>query len=342
MILRRDVDGAWFGVHPLAPCPALLELAPRALELELELETVGLGVDAPVWNPTAAGWLVDVVEETLTRGLGGFTCPALWDGVAGELEPLQPGLGGITWPMGTGGKGGASVKPGAAGASSSAATARDRWARAVLERIAWPAKPTRGMVQTVQAIGRHEGGYGWAWGAPGAGCNNWGAVHHSLPQGGACPPGSFLWASEFNPKTQARYEVCMRCYPSPEAGAAGLLGNLGPKARPLTWAALTARDRKGRVSAEDVAACMYREHYYGGFHKPPEGDARNVAAYADAIFRNATAIAANLGEPLSVVRESLVAKRPPHRTSSGAGTGSAGVLVPLGLGALYLVHKVAA
>lgn len=204
--------------------------------------------------------------------------------------------------------------------------ATDKAARtAVLAAAASRGVTDPGVVQLVQALGRHEGGpYGMGFGAAGAGCHNWGAVHHSLPTtfpGGAvvCPPGSFFWGKEFNPATQARYGVCMRCYASAQAGANGVFGELSPKVRPMSAAALASKN------AYKLASAMYRERYFGGFLKHDAGgpnDRANVRAYGDALMRHAADIARNLGEPL------LVRGTPSDITLTGTIGGGGGERAP--------------
>lgn len=190
----------------------------------------------------------------------------------------------------------------------------------------------------MQAIGRHEGFYGYGWGAAGAGRHNWGAVHRSLPILGQCPADSFLWTSEFNPVTQKRYEVCMKAYPTAQAGAAGLLGNLGPKARPMTWRVLESGD------ADAIADAMYREHYYGGFHDPkvPGGIEKNKADYANAIEANAANLAEALGEKVLVQRRGGNAEKPGRGSPSShaePGGSMLSLLGGAGLLAWTLAHR---
>jgi hypothetical protein len=154
----------------------------------------------------------------------------------------------------------------------------DPWARDVLLR-AWPSSlpaPSSAELLGVQAVGRHEGFYGFASKPPGwAGSNNWGAI-----QCGHGPPcdGTDCFEAGDHTATGAAYRTCFRIYKTAEAGAAGLIREL--YRRPSVAEAL----RAGDLSA--VALAMRQT----GYHETAP------AIYAAALERNAAAIREALGE----------------------------------------------
>jgi hypothetical protein len=156
---------------------------------------------------------------------------------------------------------------------------RDAWARDVLRRVwpsSWP-RPTLAELQAVQAVGRHEGFYGFASSPPQwAGSNNWGAIQ--APRG--ADDSTSFEAGDTHPDGTA-YTARFKRYPTPEAGALDLVREL--YRRPTVRAAA----RAGDLSA--MALAMRQT----GYHESPP------ARYAAALDRNARAIAGALGEQLA-------------------------------------------
>lgn len=174
------------------------------------------------------------------------------------------------------------------------AQGRHTWARAVLVK-AWPTvfpgrAPTLAELQIAQALAAFDGAYG---GGRLEGTNNWGAVHQGFPKDGECPPGGRLF-DDFDAKTQKRYPVCFKVYPSPEAGAADVLRQM------YVARATVAQYVRERRDLQTITRALFRAHYFGGFRKDdPEG---NVTDYALNLWSKAQAIAKELGEPLAVER----------------------------------------
>lgn len=160
-------------------------------------------------------------------------------------------------------------------------SARDVWAREVLLR-AWPkglGTPTRVELQAVQAVGRHEGFYGYAQRPLGwYGSNNWGAVHCSNPP----PCGDDCFEARDSHADGSVYVACFKAYATPEAGALDLITNL--YRRPAVRAVIRSGDLL------QLATAMRRTGYH---ETKPE-------VYGKALARNATALASSLGEPLAV------------------------------------------
>ena len=190
----------------------------------------------------------------------------------------------------------------------------DREARRVLavafadRGIAAPSLPE---LQGVQAVGRLEGTYGAAFG----GANNWGAIqtHDKVP----CVPGQSTEITDHDAWGKP-YQVCVRCYPSPEAGAADLVREL--YRRPNVPDALRAGN------ADALAEAMHQSGYFAQ---------RNVGAYAGWISWGAQRIATHIGEPW-VVRRAVDLPASPPPPSSGGGTGivvAAVAVVGLGIAA---------
>jgi hypothetical protein len=159
---------------------------------------------------------------------------------------------------------------------------QDRWARGVL-RAAYVARglptPTRAELQASQAVARFEGGYGLGWPSsvqppP----HNWGAIQcgHTAPCGAGCFEHGDSHADG------SSYRGCFRRYPTPVDGAADLLREL--YRRPGVPEAMRAGD----------PAAIARAMRVSGYFEAP------ASRYADAIDRNAQAVASSLGEPLAV------------------------------------------
>ena len=162
----------------------------------------------------------------------------------------------------------------------------DAWARGVV-LDAWQRRfpgdtPTLGEVQTVQAIGRHEGSYGLAT-KPAAwvGSNNWGAVQcgHGAPCGASCFETTDTHADG------TKYTWCYKKYPDAVTAAADLI-RLVTEKRPTTWQAMRDGD------ADAVARTMGETHYHES----------KVEKYAAAVARNARELAEHLGETWVVRR----------------------------------------
>jgi hypothetical protein len=134
--------------------------------------------------------------------------------------------------------------------------------------------PNLHATQAVQAIGRFEGNYGYAFG----GANNWGAVQCTSPP--PCPPTCVELTDTHADGT--KYQWCYRRYPTPVDGAADLVREL--YRRDGVPEALALGD--ARLIAERMRAAGY-------FEAPAE-------RYAKTIAGNAETIARNIGEPLVV------------------------------------------
>jgi hypothetical protein len=161
----------------------------------------------------------------------------------------------------------------------------DAFGRRILVNV-WPkllghaGSPTE--LQIAGAIARGEGYYGRAVyydrGSPIRDTNNWGAVQAlSRPP---CPADAFEATDHHADGTE--YQACFRRYATPEEGARDFVRNLATGRRSSVAPLL----RSGDVDA--VARAMR----VGGYFE--------LAAdkYADAIERNAAAIARALGEPI--------------------------------------------
>lgn len=155
-------------------------------------------------------------------------------------------------------------------------------------------EPTLAEVYVVQAVSRHEGGYGSGWKSPphgpeAPGSHNWGAIQaqgvpaiwHDVPEKAgprvdalrarAAPPSReparWFWGLDYA-QPRGWFWGAYRVYPSPVAGArdvAALLrrrGVLEPAVLSGGWAS--------------VAGAMYRAGYYGGMQRDP---AAAVEAY---------------------------------------------------------------
>lgn len=158
--------------------------------------------------------------------------------------------------------------------------------------------PGRAELQTVLAISRLETSLAVGWSGAMAGSNNFGAVQCGRGAGVTyqCVPHGDRHADGTAYTTGFRYYVDAQGRSAEENGAIDFLKQISAPARPLTARALVTNQ-----GAQQVAAAMRRERYY-------EGDARGgkdpVVGYTDAIMRNATIVAQELGEPLAVRRGS--------------------------------------
>jgi len=180
--------------------------------------------------------------------------------------------------------------PGPAGTTLTHRQARDILVQAWLATTGRNA--TLPELQIAQAIGRFEGRYG-------AKGNNWGGVQcKNLPP---CPAG--CWEYTDSHADGKKYQGCLRIYPTPEAGASGMLGEL------LRRPAVAEAMKRGDSYA--TAKAMRESHYHE----------TAIDKYASAIQSNAADIASKLGEPLAV------------KGSGGSGNGGliVGGLVLVGL-----------
>jgi hypothetical protein len=178
----------------------------------------------------------------------------------------------------------------------------------VWEKATGQSKPNLAELQWVQANSALETGYGAAWN----GSNNWGAIQ--IPDKPPCPPGKGVEVTDHHPDGTP-FQWCYGIWPTPEAGAIAYIPLVTVK-RPKTWAAAKAGDV--------VAACHELYGYYTGIGTREQGEAQRVKA----VMSNATRIAKNLNEPLS-----LRVSGSGSAISTGAGIG-AGVLL---IGCLVLV-----
>lgn len=177
-------------------------------------------------------------------------------------------------------------------AVGSAVPETEAWARkVVIDSLAAKGyeKPTLGMMQIVQAVGRMEGFYGRAskpaaW----AGSNNWGAVQQCVAKDGVCPDNTFA-SKDYNPDKAEDYIACFRKYPTPQAGCEDML-------RIMTR---TAEEKKAFLAGDVLAmsTAMYNAVYYQSrFKKERREEA--IAWHAETMAKNIKAIREALGEPL--------------------------------------------
>lgn len=156
---------------------------------------------------------------------------------------------------------------------SAGGTHGDLWARTVLESVWTGAPKTPAALQAVQAIGRLESNYGYPEGdSEWSASHNWGAVQEPHPTA----ENSF---EHFDRNAAGQvYVGHFKRYPTDEAGASDFLHEL--VRRPSVLAVL------GSGSATAIATAMHDTHYFEA--KPTD--------YANAIVRNAAAIAKSLKE----------------------------------------------
>ena len=248
----------------------------------------------------------------------------LKDRVEAGAEDLPPAFFGpvfLASPVSVGGD--ASV-----GAASSDTEA---WARKIvlecLAKAGYP-KPSLGMVQIVQAIGRLEGFYGKASNPPEwAGSNNWGAVQSGKPgPDGSCPVGSF-GSVDTSPKTgtTVRYKACFRKYATPEDGCSDMFRIMTKSPR--------EREAVERGDVIGTSTAMYDAGYYEGMFKDRD---KAIAQHAATIAKNVKAIAGALGEPIAANGQG--------KAADGSSFDMSSLLfaaLPLGFGlAKALVHAV--
>ena len=215
----------------------------------------------------------------------------------------------------------------AASTSATLAQGSDLWARDIV-RAQYAAEVGKEgspqAIRAIQCVGKHEGSYGRAT-VPAAwiGSNNWGAIACCKPGAdGTCPPGSFLTKDSYptSSGTNVPYAVCMKSYPTPEAGARDLVRHL-TKVRPMTGKALETGD------ADAIADAMYREHYFGGFGATAE---QRKERYAKKLAEMDAAITKATGEGPYVTRKGGTAGTGGNVAAKSSG--GAGGLLLLGLG----------
>lgn len=174
--------------------------------------------------------------------------------------------------------------------------------------------PTLAERQLSQAVGRLETYYGRAGQFKGS--HNWGAVQHSRPKDGQCPPGSFLGRDTLNGTKATEYPICERSYPNDLEGATHMLKILSRT--PQEKAALQSG------SAKELALAMKKAGYYGPREQDdPEGYRRAIINYHKALWTNSRDIAKNCGENLAVTNDGS------SGSSSGSVTGGAGPFLAL-------------
>lgn len=184
----------------------------------------------------------------------------------------------------------------------------DAWARGILQSV-WPGQ-TRQAYQAVQAVSRGEGYYGRGWSGDCVGSNNWGAVQVPCSQGGCQYTDTHPTASGGS----IAYAACFAVDPTPELGAQRFLHAM---LKPPVLAVINSGD------AHAIAAAMYQGHYYEGFGSTVE---QRIGHYADAILKNAKAIAANNNEPLLLTSGPNTAFPSSGSSSSSTNTGALVVL----------------
>lgn len=191
----------------------------------------------------------------------------------------------------------------------------DQYARGIMIQ-AWKdlygREPTLAERQLSQAVGRLETYYGRAGQFKGS--HNWGAVQHSRPKDGQCPPGSFLGRDSMDGTKKTEYAICERSYGSDLEGATHMLKILSRT--PQEKEALQSG------SAGALARAMKAAGYYG----------ISAANYQKAIFNNAKDIAKNCGENLAVSWDGSTSSS--SETSSGS---TALVVLAVAAGAGFLL-----
>lgn len=157
----------------------------------------------------------------------------------------------------------------------------EQWARSVLAHV-WPGA-SRVALQGAQAVARGETYYGKGWKNACKGSHNWGAVQSTDATGCA--------ATDTHPDANGGstpYAARFRVYATDDDGAADFLRIL---LRGDVPAALEAGD------AHAIAAAMHANGYYEGFGATV---ADRIQNYANAIAKNARAVASGNAEPLLV------------------------------------------
>lgn len=224
-----------------------------------------------------------------------------------------------------------------------------RWARAALLE-GWPMarpgeEPTLEALQAIQSLAAHDGQYGRGWpdhASPITGyqtsmssCNNWGAIQctNCKPVDGQCCEGCGYWYdSRPTDAGQVQFEQCFKCYSTPAEGAADVLRFLSHY--PKVIAALPSGN------LDEIAWQMRLGNYFQGFTTDKREAARQ---YAEAMRKQAVAIADAMGEPLAADRKgegvsvgglSLGAGVPWRAVGLGLLAGAAGVAIVAGPGAI--------
>lgn len=169
-------------------------------------------------------------------------------------------------------------------------------AKALLEQV-WPtAAPGKAppistpAKHAILALWRHETGYG-SWSGPMLNSHNLGAMQ--CPNTGSdCSPEAqrgkdcALWSDTDGTGEASRKPQCFRVFPDWPTAILASLQSISPNQRPLTSAALAT----GNLSV--IADAMHTETYFA-----KKG---SVTEYAAALWKNAQAMAPQLGEPLAV------------------------------------------
>jgi hypothetical protein len=184
-----------------------------------------------------------------------------------------------------------------------------RWARQVLikawDRIFPGDTPSLEELQAIQALAAHDGQYGRGWpdkispvsGLPTSmsACNNWGAIQCTCKAvDGVCCDGCGYWYdSTPTPEGQRYFEQCFRCYATPEDGAADVIRFLAKGYAKVMEALPTG-------NLDEIAWQMRLGNYFHGFTTDKREAARQ---YAEAMRKQAVAIAAAMGEPLVADRK---------------------------------------
>jgi len=143
------------------------------------------------------------------------------------------------------------------------------------------------VVQSVQAVGYLETGYGKFWKGAGVGSKNWGATQRGRPP--CDPANSFLYTDTHPTDTggSVTYSVCFNKFATDDLGAKNLVDEVYEKRPKVLDAA-----RSG--SLPNVSKELFLARYYEGFGSTP---AERIAHHYKALFSSAVAIAHALGEP---------------------------------------------
>ena len=152
--------------------------------------------------------------------------------------------------------------------------------------------PTQPQIHVAMCVARHETGYGSGWKGVMVGSNNWGAIQAGRPP---ARPGYSRLYQDTHPLpdgTSRTYQICFREYPTPEAGAAGLLRVLYVK-RPAVLQAAESADM------QKVAEQMHASGYYEGFGKTAED---RIRGYANALWRCYESILKSTGWEPQLIR----------------------------------------
>ncbi len=167
--------------------------------------------------------------------------------------------------------------------------------------------PSKHAVTLVCAVAEHETRCGDAWNY----AHNWGAIQRrtmtpaerAIVQAGGTPPpvDAFEELHGDSSPIHGRYQVWFWKFPDDVQGANQLLGVLLENRGAI-------KPHVDRLSTDELARLMYLTHYFEGFHDPrpkpgeaivpgelTQGQLANIADYAAALRRAATAFTTGLG-----------------------------------------------